>query len=350
MGGASIAVPYDSIATANNPAGMAFIGSRTDISLTAILTKATVELGPFTYKASDWGIGPLGGFNQDLHNGWTVGVSVYGFGAGGDYGEPFAGSTTDTTSSIAQVIVAPTVTFRVAPQHAIGVAPLLAAQRLKITGLQSFGFQDPGADSSYGVGVSVGYLGTVAPGVMIGASYASRINMGSLDKYATLLADGGNQDIPQQFGVGVSWQATPQVLLAFDYLRIDWSSVKPLGNPFPGSGPPGSPDGPGSEWQDQNVYRLGLAFDANERWTVRFGGTYKSKLIVPKATTLNTLTPLLPQRTLTVGATYRIDPQQAIHGALAHNFERSLDGTQASTGVNLTSSASFFTIGYSHSF
>lgn len=350
MGGAAIAVPYDSIAAANNPAGMAYVGSRTDISLTAILTNATSELGPSTYDASDWGFGPLGGFNQDLKNGWTVGVSVYGFGSGIDYEKPFPGSTTDTTSTIAQIIVAPTATYRLAPQHAIGIAPLLAAQRLEITGLQSFGFQDPGADSSYGVGVAVGYLGTVAEGLMIGLSYASRINMGALDRYATLLADGGNQDIPQQFGVGLSWQSTPQFLLAFDYLWIDWSSVKPLGNPFPGSGPPGSPHGPGSEWQDQSVYRLGLAFEASRQWTVRVGATYKSKLIVPQATTLNTLTPLLPQWTLTFGATYRIDQHQAVHGALAHNFEKSLDGTQASSGINLTSSASFFTIGYSYSF
>ena len=248
------------------------------------------------------------------------------------------------------MVLAPTATYRVAPQHAIGLAPLLAWQRLEITGLQSFGLMDPGADSSYGAGIAVGYLGGIAPGVMIGASYASRIDMGRLDKYANLLADGGNQDIPQQFGVGVSWRALPELTVAFDYLRIDWSSVKPLGNPFPGSGPPGSPNGPGSEWQDQSVYRLGLAYDATEKWTVRAGTTYKSNLLVPAATTLNTLTPLVPQVTLTLGATYRIDQRQSVHAALAHNFERSIDGAQASTGINLTASASFFTIGYGYAF
>jgi long-chain fatty acid transport protein len=350
MGGASIAVPYDSVSTANNPAGMAYVGTRADFVFTGIYTTAETNLGPFSYDASDFGFGPMGGYNQDMKNGWTLGVSFYGFGSAIDYGQPFPGSTTDTTSSVVQLVAAPTATYRIATDHAIGVALLAAAQKIEITGLQSFGFQDPGSDTSYGLGGSIGYLGTLAPGFRLGVSYASKIDMGRLDKYANLLADAGNQDIPQQVGVGLAWQATPQLLVAFDYLWIDWSSVKPLGNPYPGSGPPGSPDGPGSGWQDQSVYRLGVAWDADARWTLRAGATYKSALLDAPSVTLNTLTPLVPQFTLTLGATYRIDARQIVTAALAHNFEKSIAGTGASTGVDLTSSATFFTLGYGYAF
>ncbi|HET9669828.1 MAG TPA: outer membrane protein transport protein [Casimicrobiaceae bacterium] len=350
MGGAAIAVPYDAEATANNAAGMAFVGSRADFTFTLIRTKATTDFGPFHGSADDYGFGPGGGINWDLQNGWTVGMSLFGFGSGIDYKKPFPGGTSSAGSTIAQVVVAPTVTYRVAPQHAVGLAVLLAGQRIKIEGLQGFGFQDAGSDHSFGAGASIGYLGDLGHGVKIGLTYSSKIDMGRLDKYQDLLADRGNLDIPQQAGVGLSWQATPHFLVALDYLWINWASVSPLGNPFPGSGPPGSAGGPGFGWRNQDVYRLGVAFDAGERWTLRAGGTYKSRLVVPESTTLDTLSPLIPQVSMTIGASYRITDKQVVSGAYAHNFEKSITGTQASSGVNMTSSANFFSVGYGYRF
>ena len=350
MGGAAIAVPYDAEATANNAAGMAFVGSRADFTFTLIRTNATTDFGPFHGSATDYGFGPGGGVNWDLQNGWTVGMSIFGFGSGIDYRKPFPGSTSNTGSTIAQVVVAPTITYRVAPQHAIGVAALLAGQRIKIEGLQGFGFQDAGADHSFGAGASIGYVGDIGSGVRLGLTYSSKIDMGHLDKYQDLLADRGNLDIPQQAGVGLSWQADPRFLVAFDYLWINWASVRPLGNPFPGGGPPGSLAGPGFGWKNQDVYRLGVAFEAADRWTLRAGATYKSRLLVPESTTLNTLSPLIPRVTVTVGATYRIAEKHLVSAAYAHNFEKSITGTQASTGVNMTSSADFFTLGYGYRF
>ena len=119
MGGASIALPYDSAASANNPAGMAFVGSRADILFTTAFIDATAGLGPSQYKASDLGLAPTGGINWDLQNGWTVGMSIFGFGSGTDYEQPLPGNTTDTHSSIAQVVLAPTLTYRVASNQAI---------------------------------------------------------------------------------------------------------------------------------------------------------------------------------------------------------------------------------------
>lgn len=350
MGGAAIAVPYDAEATANNAAGMAFVGSRADFTFTLIRTNATTDFGPFHGSATDYGFGPGGGVNWDLHNGWTVGMSLFGFGSGIDYKKPFPGSTSNTGSTIAQVVVAPTVTYRLASQHAIGVAALLAGQRIKIEGLQGFGFQDAGSDHSFGAGASIGYLGDLGSGVRLGLTYSSKIDMGHLDKYQELLADGGNLDIPQQAGVGLSWQASSRVLVAFDYLWINWASVRPLGNPFPGSGPPGSQGGPGFGWKNQDVYRLGIAFETSDQWTLRAGATYKSTLVVPESTTLNTLSPLIPQVTATVGASYRIAEKHVVTAAYAHNFEKSITGAQASTGVNMTSKADFFTLGYGYRF
>jgi long-chain fatty acid transport protein len=350
MGGASIAVPHDAIGAANNPALLAFVGRRADVQLTPIFTRTTSTLGPQRFESDVVGYGPSAGFNWEIDSQWTAGASLYGFGAGVDYGRPFPGSTSNTTSEVVQAIVAPTATWRPLAGQALGASLLLATQRYDVTGLQYIGFGDAGSDSSSGIGFALGYVGRLGDGVSIGATYASRIDMGKLDKYARLLADGGDLDIPQQAGVGIAWQATESLLLAADYLWINWSQVKPLGNPFPGSGPPGSPDGPGTGWQDQDIVRLGLAYEATPAWTLRAGLAFKSALVVPESLALNTLSPNLPQRSYTFGASWKLDAASVLSFAYALNADKTVVGTQASTGIAIESGARFLSLGYGRSF
>lgn len=350
MGGASIAVAYDSIGSANNPATMAFIGSRADFSITPIFENGHIQLATTSFDPHDVAYAPTGGFNRDLGNAWTLGVSVFGFGSGVDYRQPFPGSTSNTHSSITQVVIAPTATYRFTPQHSIGFAPLLAWQRLEIGGLQLIGFDDPGADQSSGEGAAVGYLGRFDGGWSLGATYFSRIAMGRLRKYAGLLADAGKLDIPQLGGVGIAWQFYPQWLLAADVQWIAWAAVKPLGNPFPGDGILGSPQGPGFAWHNQTIGRIGLAYDLSDAWTLRAGFAKRSRLIDPSAALINTLSPIVPQVSVTVGGTWHVDQSNSLSFAYARNPRRTLVGTQDSDRVAITSTAQFVTLGFGHAF
>jgi long-chain fatty acid transport protein len=350
MGGASIAVPYDSMGAANNPATMAFVGSRTDFSITPIFQGGHIEVGDVHFQPHDIAYAPTGGFNHDLRNGWTAGVSIFGFGSGIDYRQPFPGSTTNTHSSITQIVVAPTATYRFTPQHAIGFAPLLAGQRFKLGGLQFIDFDDQGPDYSSGAGVAVGYLGRFDHGLSVGAAYFSRVWMGRLHKYSGLLADAGKLDIPQLAGLGLAWQIDHRWLLAADAQWIGWAAVKPLGNPFPGNGHLGSSAGPGFAWRNQTIGRFGVAYEVSDEWTVRAGLATRSLLIDPTAAAINTLSPIVPQITVSAGATWRVDAANSLSFAYALNPLRTVSGTQESENVALTAKAQFVTLGFGHAF
>ncbi len=128
--------------------------------------------------------------------------------------------------------------IKIAPNHSIGISPLLGYQRFKAEGLQAFcrfpltpaNLTNNGYDDSFGYGVRVGYMGKITPTVTIGAAYASKMNFEEFDKYKGLFAEQGDFDIPENYNLGVAWQATPAVKLALDYQRINYSGVDSVSN------------------------------------------------------------------------------------------------------------------------
>jgi long-chain fatty acid transport protein len=96
MGGASIALPLDASAAANNPAGMAFVPTSVVGNVVVFNGKSSPtfagipafgvpsnQLNDNTTQA-----GPEGGFNWVVNSQMTVGLTLSGAGAGADYGKP----------------------------------------------------------------------------------------------------------------------------------------------------------------------------------------------------------------------------------------------------------------------
>lgn len=85
-----------------------------------------------------------------------------------------------------QLIVAPTLAYKLTPEHAVGVSPLLVYQCFQAYGLHGFAqnsvndraLTNNGADSSTGVGLRLGYMGKLSDKVTVGAAYAPKISMG----------------------------------------------------------------------------------------------------------------------------------------------------------------------------
>lgn len=73
-------------------------------------------------------------------------------------------------------------------------------------------------------------LGKLNDQVSIGAAYSPKISMSKFSKYAGLFAGGGDFDIPENYTLGATLQATSSVLLALDYQRINYSGVAAVGN------------------------------------------------------------------------------------------------------------------------
>ena len=369
--GASIAFNDDTFGGANNPAAMGFAGDRWDIGVDLFSPHRSAERtdtpGAPVFDVSvdsdsDYFLIPEFGFNKMMNPDLALGVSVYGNGGmntnypGGQipagactgFGNPGTGNLLCGSGKLGvdlmQLVIAPTLAYKVAPNHSIGIAPLIGYQRFKAEGIQPFaGFSTSPAnvsnkdyDDSFGYGVRVGYQGKITPTVTIGAVYASKMNFDELSKYKGLFAQQGDFDIPENFGAGVAWQATPQLLLALDYMRINYSGVDSIANPQDNllacmggdfSQCLGGNKGAGFGWSDINIWKLGAEYRVNKQWLVRGGWNHGDNPISGSDVTFNILAPGVVQDNITLGFTYTTAGGGELTVAGMYALENSVSGS-----------------------
>ena len=363
MGGAATALAQDSLGGATNPAGMVWVGNRIDLGGDIFMPKRDSERsGTTAFPGLDGKIDsdktaflvPEFGYNRMISSDMSLGISVYGNGGlnttypQGAFQCP-TGPTTAAPANILcgsgglgvdlmQLIIAPTIAYKLNPQHAVGASLLLGYQRFKATGLQAFagtpGFSsDPasvtnnGHDSSTGVGLRLGYQGRLSDALTIGAAYAPKMKMGKFDKYRGLFADGGSFDIPSHYNIGVAFMPTPAVTVALDFGRINYSDSKSVNNPSqPIVGQLGAPNGPGFGWQDIDVFKLGVAWRMSEALTLRAGYNKGENPIIARDVTFNILAPGVMKDHYTAGFTYALDKDSEITGALMVAPRQSVTG------------------------
>jgi long-chain fatty acid transport protein len=235
---------------------------------------------------------------------------------------------------LSQLLVAPTIAWKIAPEHAIGISPLFAYQRFEAVGIQLFtqlsqapaNVTNQGYDSSTGWGARIGYMGKFGSGVAVGASYTTKMSMGEFDKYKGLFAENGGFDIPAHFALGVSFEPAKNWLVALDWMRIGYSDIKSIGNPSTNRAPLGSTDGPGFGWQDVDVWKLGVQYVASPALTLRAGYNRSDNPITSRDVTFNILAPGVIKDHLSVGFTYALDKDSEITMAYTHAFENSVEG------------------------
>ena len=360
MGGVGIALPQDSIAAGANPAGMAFVGDRFDVGLTwfrpdreAQITGNAAPVGVNgTYDGNgkeDFFI-PEFGFNKMINPNLALGVSVFGNGGMNTqydsgiplFANPQAFGTQTAGVNLEQLFIAPTVAFKIAPNHSIGLALNIVYQTFEATGLQNFDnpgiSQSPGSvtnegkDSAWGWGARIGWTGEVVPGLTLGATYQTETDMDEFSKYKGLFAEQGGFNIPENYGIGASWKPMPALTLAGDIMWVNYSGVKSISNPlsklFSGN-QLGSNDGPGFGWEDITIYKLGVAYDVNQAWTVRAGYSWGDNPIPASQTFFNILAPGVIEQHFSLGATWRLDPKSELSFSYMHAFENTVNGSNS---------------------
>jgi len=329
MGGASIALPQDALAGANNPAGMLLVGARADIGGAFLQVDNGAKFAGTTYDgASEKSlyIIPQMGFNYLLGADTSLGLSVVGNGVGTAYGSQNVGGMQSPKSELKQMVGTLSLAHRIAPGHSLGLGLVLASQRLAINGTASLGLPD-GHDSSYGAGLSLGWVGELAPGLNLGATYASKVRMGKLDQFKGLLADGGRMDIPEHYGAGFAYRFG-NTTIAGDLKRINWNDVDSLGNAGVGtaSGAPGTANGPGFGWRNQTVWRIGVSHQLNEQWTLRAGYSDGTQILNARDTYLGILAPAANHAHATLGATWALSKGSELSLAYARAFKDEVQG------------------------
>ncbi|MCU0839907.1 MAG: outer membrane protein transport protein [Rhodospirillales bacterium] len=335
MAGASIALPQDAIAAAYNPAGMTVVGNRVDFGLNWFRPtgrEATIVGSPAPFNnTSYYGdeksnfFVPEFGYNQMLDARTSVGVSVYGNGGMNTfYDRPFPlfGSTKPGVD-LSQLFIAPTVGYKVTPEHAVGVSLNLAFQRFKAHGLENFtapsgpmqfsaypsDVTNNGYENSYGYGLRLGYIGQITPQFAVGATYQSKTWMTDFDNYRGLFAEQGGFDIPANYGLGIALKPMPGLDIALDVVWIDYSGIKSINNPLLPNlfqARLGTDGGAGFGWEDMTVYKLGIQYALNPQLTLRGGYNYGKQPIPASETLFNVLAPGVMEDHWTLGATWTL--------------------------------------------
>ncbi|RRS00928.1 long-chain fatty acid transporter [Aquabacterium soli] len=352
IAGVGIALPQDALAAATNPAGTGLVGSRLDVGLNYFepSRRARIEgnnLGPFGSLDGDYsGDGkrhffiPEFGYTRVFSPTISLGVAVYGNGGMNTrYDQnPFSalGAQGRAGVNLEQLFISPSIAWRATPDHVFGVALNLAWQRFSAEGLGPFtsastspgDVTNRGTDTSSGVGVRLGWIGQVAPGLQLGATWSSKIS-GRFDKYKGLFADEGSFDIPASYGIGLSWQAARDWTVGLDYQVIEYSGVDSIANPLSRlleGQALGSAKGPGFGWKDVRVLKLGVIHRLNQDWTLRAGYSHASQPVPANQTFLNILAPGVVRDHLTVGFTRKIDQHTQWSGFYGHAFAKTVNG------------------------
>ncbi|MEW6119910.1 MAG: outer membrane protein transport protein [Pseudomonadota bacterium] len=357
MAGASTANHDDAFFGANNPAAAAFAGNRLDLGMDLFspireASNAGDFGGPVSSESdSNYFPIPEFGYNRMMGNQLALGVTVYGNGGmNTDYpalagfgGVNLLGGTGSLGVDLMQLIVAPTVAYKLAPEHSIGISPLIGYQRFAASGIQPFtGFSaspgnvtENGYDDAFGYGVRLGYMGKISPTVTIGLAYASKIDFEEFSEYSGLFAEQGDFDIPENYNIGLAWQATPAVKLALDYQRINYSDVAAVGNPVTNllvlGQPLGSANGPGFGWDDISIWKLGVEFKYSPKLTLRAGYSHNDNPISGSdlgEVLFNILAPAVIEDHVTLGFTYTLASGDEVTMSYMHAFENDVSAAR----------------------
>jgi long-chain fatty acid transport protein len=355
MAGAGIAFPQDALAPATNPAGIARLGSTLHLGVERFAAERGSEIVGNRYglngarDASDppafWV--PEAGATWAASERLSLGVALFGNGGSTSYAQSPLLSLEGSEPAgmhFVQALAAPALAFRLDARNSVGVALNLVYQSFEAKGFQYF--DDPlfsahpgkvtnlGTDRSIGIGPRFGWLGELHPALALGATWQPKIRMKRFDRYEGLLAEGGNFDVPQNYGVGLAWQATPALAIAADVLRIEFAGVRSIGassSCFMRAARCllGADDGPGSGWRNTTVLKLGAAYRASSRLVLRAGFARLRQPIPPGETLLNMFAPAVSEKHLALGASYALARGWELSAAYTHAFPNTVYGSDS---------------------
>ncbi len=353
MVGATTAIAQDALDAETNPAASVFLKNGYSVSLALFSphrdytivgnpsgVQGTFGLTPGKVSSrSDYFPMPAFGYNHriDDANALTFNLVAHG-GMNTDYRTATFYGSDHTGVDLAQMFLSATYAHKLTANHALGISAVAVGQRFKASGLQAFSMfssnpqnlTNNGYDTSYGVGVRLGYLGQLTPKVSIGAAYSPKIRMSDLKSYAGLFAQGGRFDIPSSLSAGVAFKPAEGVTTALDYQRIHYSDVLAVGNPLlPNmmSTPLGSTGGAGFGWTDINIYKLGLQWKQNETWTWRTGYSKCDQPIPASEVLFNILAPGVIQDHITFGFSRQMQGPGRFNFALMYAPSKTVVGT-----------------------
>ncbi|MBK9089978.1 MAG: outer membrane protein transport protein [Holophagales bacterium] len=350
MAGAGQALHLSTLASATNPATIAFVkGYDIGVGLFAPNREYSVSgnpsgypgtfgLAPGTYESHSTGfVMPSMAGAWHLSEQFHVGLAIYGNGGmNTNYPNKVFGQS-PTGINLMQAFVAPSFTWEFANHQAIGISPIFGWQSFEAKGLGAFAMfssaptklTNNGKDTSTGFGARIGYHGKFGEYFGVGASYQTKIAMGEFEDYAGLFAEHGDFDIPENWTVGIAVFPSNCVSIAVDVQQIYYSNVASVGNPLLPNlmqAPLGADGGAGFGWKDVTVFKIGAQWEVNPTWTLRAGYAHNNQPIPESEVLFNILAPGVIQDHATVGVSTLLSPKTKFHFSLMRAFSNSVEG------------------------
>lgn len=400
LGGASQAIDHGTAAMAQNPATLGLMGqgARLDAAVGLLGPKVASSMAGMPTAESSGTSYVMPAFGYVRRSGTLVyGLGLFAQGGmGTEYGaDTFlaAGSGAPVRSELGVGRVLLPVAWQVTPSLSVGATldymwagldMRMAASGAQLGGmvtaasgnlaaaLPSLGgapwaridFSDnndfTGKAKATGWAAKVGAVYRASDALTLGLSYQSKSSLKDMETGATgasMSATGGFADSgrmtvidfqwPSMTAIGVSWQATPAVLLAADAKRLGWASVmKDFRLRYDSAGMGGSVSfALPQNWKNQTVVSLGAAWALSPALTLRAGVNDGSNPI-PDAL-VNPLFPATVERHYTLGMGFRFSVASELNLALTLAPEKAVTNGM---GVRVTHKQNNAQLMYTHRF
>jgi len=346
MAGAGVTLPHDSIHAVANPANLVDSEERFDLGLNIfspdrsaqIVGNGLIPEGSYGANGTSTFYMPQLGLVRHINDKLSYGVALYGNGGmNTTYKQnPFAsfGAVGSGGVDLAQIFFTGSLGIKLTEASSLGLGITRLYQRFEAQGIQPFAgmsavpgnVSNQGYDSATGWGVKIGFKTQVNDQLTLGANWNSSIDSSKFNKYRGLFAEQGDFDVPSSLVVGASFQVDPRLTLAVDWERINYSEVKAISNSNIAGGPLGADNGMGFGWQDMDVVKLGVEYQASESLTLRAGYSFADQPIPASQTFFNILAPGVVEKHLSLGGTWNISANQALTFAYTRAFENSVTG------------------------
>lgn len=368
MGGAATAVDNGLAAAANNPAtlGLLATGSRLDVAIGHLGPRVSSSAGPMVADSGGRAyVMPAFGYGRRSGD-FTYGVAMF---AQGGMGTEYAassflamGSGSDVRSELgvgrlilpmawqasADLVIGgsldlvwSTLDMRMAAsgaqlgQMVTGAAGNLAMALPALGGAPwarvdfSDGSSFSGEAIATGWAAKLGLVYKASRSLTLGASWHSKTSLRDMKTSksgATLSAFGGFADtgrltvqdfqMPQQFALGLGWQATPELLVAIDVKHVAWSDVmQSFKMRYESAGMGGEVSfALPQQWRDQTITAIGVAYKASPALTLRAGYNAASNPI-PNSY-VNPLFPATVRKHYSAGLGYELSERSGISASV----------------------------------
>lgn len=304
MGHTGVAVVNSAETAFFNPAGMAFLENKFNVSVggNALFSKTRFQNSQYNWTASSDNMGtPFSVYATYRINDWlTAGLAVYTpYGSSVEWDQDWQGAHLVNNIDLQAIFIQPTISVRVGEFFSIGGGPIIATGSVNfnrnVATNPLLSVDGSGTDVTLedkgimAYGYNIGLMFNPTNKLTLGMNYRSEMIMEARGGSATfadvpVIAQSNlnvqnttfNADLPlpAEFTTGLSYKVTDKWLVAFDFNYAMWSVYKALDVDFlktDGSGQIRNSSLNPRNYKNAAAYRVGTQYKANDKFTFRAG-------------------------------------------------------------------------------